>query len=116
MTQEGLQALRAFRGRLNEQLMHVPEYRAIAVIDRTIQEISEIYDAAKPEASRPAAAPAKDLTGPNLRPVADAMPISDAAQSRIAMAIAEAIETNVSQLRTQRMPAAAPYALVGAAS
>jgi hypothetical protein len=32
------------------------------------------------------------------------------------MAIAEAIETNVSQLRTQRMPAVSPYALVGAAS
>jgi hypothetical protein len=43
MTQDGLQGLKAFRGRLHEQLMLIPEYRAISVIDRTIEEISQIF-------------------------------------------------------------------------
>jgi hypothetical protein len=118
MTNEGLHGLRAFRGRLHDQLMLIPEYRAIAVIDRTIAEIAQIFDSLAPPApvaERPAAAPAREHA-PIVRPVAEGTPISDAAQTRIAMAIAEAIESNVSQIRTPRMPAAAPYMLVGAAS
>jgi hypothetical protein len=114
MTDDGLQSLRAFRARLNDQLMKMPEYRAIAVIDRTIQEISEIYGTsvsetgAAPASIKPSAAPVARLP--------EARSISETAQSRIAMAIAEAIESNVSQLRTQRLPQTAPYALVSAAS
>jgi hypothetical protein len=114
MTDDGLHSLRAFRARLNDQLMKMPEYRAIAVIDRTIQEISEIYGVsvsetgAAPASIKPAATPISRLP--------EARSISEAAQSRIAMAIAEAIESNVSQLRTQRLPQAAPYTLVSAAS
>jgi len=111
MNQDGLQALRAFRGRLNDQLMKVPEYRAIAVIDRTIQEISEIYGALPPETER---GPTDENAAPI--PRAEAAPAADIAQTKIAMAIAEAIESNVSQLRMQRMPPATPYMLVGAAS
>ncbi len=112
MNQDGLQALRAFRGRLNDQLMKVPEYRAIAVIDRTIQEISEIYGALPPETER--APSANENAAPV--PRAETAPTADIAQTKIAMAIAEAIESNVSQLRMQRMPPATPYMLVGAAS
>jgi hypothetical protein len=115
MTHEGLQALRAFRGRLNDQLMLVPEYRAIAVIDRTIQEIAQIFEPSAPAAERPATTPVKE-GAPSVRPSIETAPISDAAQTRIAMAIAEAIESNVSQIRTPRLPVAAPYMLVGAAS
>lgn len=113
MNQDGLQALRAFRGRLNEHLMKVPEYRAIAVIDRTIQEISEIYGSPPAETEREPA-PTKETATPS--PRAEATPASDMAQTKIAMAIAEAIESNVSQLRMQRLPPATPYMLVGAAS
>jgi hypothetical protein len=117
MTQDGLQGLKAFRGRLHEQLMLIPEYRAIAVIDRTIDEISQIFDAKAPPAAEQIAAPAVKEATATARPIAEAaVPITDAAQSRIAMAIAEAIESNVSQIRTARMPVATPYALVGAAS
>ena len=115
MTEEGLQSLRAFRARLNDQLMKVPEYRAMAVIDRTIQEISEIYGAAATEPERSAVAAAKPAA-PQVARLVETRPMTETAQSRIAMAIAEAIETNVSQLRTQRLPQAAPYTLVGAAS
>ena len=88
----------------------------MAVIDRTIRDLSEIYEPAPREVERAVPAPAKDIPTPGLRPVAEPTPISDAAQSRIALAIAEAIETNVSHMRAPRMPAATPYALVGAAS
>ena len=115
MTDDGLQSLRAFRARLNEQLMKMPEYRAMAVIDRTIQEISDIYGGSGPETERPAPIAAKPAATPVSR-LPDARQISETAQNRIAMAIAEAIETNVSQLRTQRLPQATPYALVSAAS
>ena len=115
MTDDGLQSLRAFRARLNEQLMKLPEYRAIAVIDRTIQEISEIYGASATEIERSAPALAKPVSAPVSR-LPDARSISETAQSRIAIAIAEAIESNVSQLRTQRLPQATPYSLVSAAS
>ena len=116
MTEEGLQSLRAFRARLNDQLMKVPEYRAMAVIDRTIQEISEIYGAAATEPERSAVAAAKPAAPTQVARLVETRPMTETAQSRIAMAIAEAIETNVSQLRTQRLPQAAPYTLVGAAS
>src|ERR1700742_3373812 len=115
MTQDGLQGLKAFRGRLHDQLMLIPEYRAISVIDRTIEEIAQIFEDKAPVAEQPIVIAAKEPT-PALRPVAEPGQISDAAQSRIAMAIAEAIETNVSQIRTARLPPAVPYALVGAAS
>lgn len=115
MTDDGLQSLRAFRARLNEQLMKMPEYRAIAVIDRTILEIAEIYAASGTEPERSAPAPAKPATATASR-LPDARSVSETAQSRIAMAIAEAIESNVSQLRTQRLPQATPYSLVSAAS
>lgn len=115
MTDDGLQSLRAFRARLNEQLMKLPEYRTIAVIDRTIQEISEIYGVSTIEIERSAPALAKPAGAPVSR-LPDARAISDSAQSRIAIAIAEAIESNVSQLRTQRLPQATPYSLVSAAS
>ena len=116
MTQEGLLSLKAFRGRLHERLMLVPEYRAIAVIDRTIDEIAQIFEPATSAAAERGAAPAAKELAPMARPAADGAPISDVAQSRIAMAIAEAIESNVSQIRTARLPVATPYALVGAAS
>ena len=109
MNQDGLQALRAFRGRLNDQLMKLPEYRAIAVIDRTIQEISEIFE------TLPAATQPRELAVASSRST-NPTSISDTAQNRIAMAIADAIESNVSQLRTQRLPPAAPYMVAGAAS
>ena len=64
MTDDGLQSLRAFRARLNEQLMKMPEYRAMAVIDRTIQEISDIYGGAPAEIERVAPAPAKPAAAP----------------------------------------------------
>ncbi len=115
MTDDGLQSLRAFRARLNEQLMKMPEYRAIAVIDRTIQEISDIYGFLATEPERPAPASTKTATAPISR-LPEARSISETAQSRIAIAIAEAIESNVAQLRTQRLPQTAPYALVSAAS
>jgi hypothetical protein len=115
MTQDGLQGLRAFRGRLHEQLMSIPEYRAISVIDRTIDEIGQIFENKAPAVEQPAPAPVREPPQP-VRALAEAGPISDVAQSRIAMAIAEAIESNVSQIRTARLPAATPYALVGAAS
>jgi hypothetical protein len=115
MTQDGLQGLKAFRGRLHEQLMLIPEYRAISVIDRTIEEISQIFENKTPAVEQPIATAAREALPP-VRTMADAAPISDVSQSRIAMAIAEAIESNVSQIRTARAPAAAPYSLVGAAS
>ena len=115
MTEEGLQSLRAFRARLYDQLIKVPEYRALTVIDRTIQEISEIYGMPATELERGAPAFVKPATAPaQVARLVEAKPIAETAQSRIAMAIAEAIESNVSQLRTQRQ--AAPYSLVGAAS
>jgi hypothetical protein len=113
MTQDGLQGLMAFRGRLHDKLMLIPEYRAIAVIDRTIEEISQIFENKALAAEQPA--PIVKETPPLVRAALEGSPINDVAQSRIAMAIAEAIETNVSQIRTARIPAA-PYALVGAAS
>jgi hypothetical protein len=117
MTEEALQSLRAFRARLYDQLIKVPEYRALTVIDRTIQEISEIYGAPANEPERGATAPIKQTAASaQVARLVEAKPIAETAQSRIAMAIAEAIESNVSQLRTQRLPQAAAYTLVGAAS
>jgi hypothetical protein len=115
MTQDGLQGLVAFRGRLHDKLMLIPEYRAIAVIDRTIDEISQIFENKAPTIEQPAPVVARE-TPPLVRAALEGTPINDVAQSRIAMAIAEAIETNVSQIRTARIPTAPPYALVGAAS
>jgi hypothetical protein len=106
MTQEGLQALCAFRGRLNERLMLIPEYRAIGVIDRTIKEISEILATTSDE---------WDRTNSPARSIPEPAPLAEAAQARIASAIAEAIEGKA-QPRMQRMPQAGAYALVSAAS
>ncbi len=113
VTQEGLEALRAFRGRLHEQLMKSPEYRAIAVIDRTIQEISDLYGPVPADREGETTTPAE--TAPSAAPAAPA-PISEGAHARIAKAIADAIESNVAQLRSPRLPQAAPYALLSAAS
>jgi hypothetical protein len=114
MTQDGLQGLVAFRGRLHDKLMLIPEYRAISVIDRTIDEISQIFETNPTVIEQPAQVVAKEP--PLVRAAVETAPINDVAQSRIAMAIAEAIESNVSQIRTARIPAAPAYALVGAAS
>jgi hypothetical protein len=110
MTQEGLQALCAFRGRLNERLMLIPEYRAIGVIDRTIKEISEILATTPEELDRAISAAAMPL-----RSMPDPAPLAEAAQARIASAIAEAIEGKT-QTRMQRMPQPGAYTLVSAAS
>jgi hypothetical protein len=114
MTQEGLQALRAFRGRLNDRLLEIPEYRALAVIDRTIGEISAIFGSSPPDAETAAATPGKSVATPGPRAITETAQVSDLSQTRIALAIADTIETNISQIRSPRTPAAA-YASAGAA-
>jgi hypothetical protein len=54
MTREPLSSLQALANQLRIQLLELPEYRALTVIDRTILELSEIL-------SRPATSPANPL-------------------------------------------------------
>lgn len=50
MTQEALSSLKALGNQLRLQLLESPEFRALAVVDRTIMELTEILNAAAPPA------------------------------------------------------------------
>jgi hypothetical protein len=99
MTQEALSSLKALGNQLRLQLLESPEFRALAVVDRTIMELTQILNAAAPEApdqvapvvaEQPAREPtvAAPIVEPRLETPASA-PTSS--QSRMAKAIAEAI-------------------------
>ena len=54
MTREALSSLQALANQLRIQLLELPEYRALTVIDRTIVELSEIL-------SRPSTLPTNSV-------------------------------------------------------
>jgi hypothetical protein len=92
MTQEALSSLQTLGAQLRAKLLELPEYRALTVIERTIQELSEIMNPSMtPSSDRAAPAdPANALVGALQR--ADAAPaIVGSSQSRMAKAIAETI-------------------------
>jgi hypothetical protein len=99
MTQEALSSLKALGNQLRLQLLESPEFRALAVVDRTIMELTEILNAAALSAPDQVAAvaveePAREsdaaapITEPRLETLA---PMPTSSQSRMARAIAEAI-------------------------
>ena len=107
MMLETLPALVAIRERLNEALLRVPEYRALAAaIDGTIQEISQILGSPAPMVERAATsslAGGTSTMSATSSEEASESPASALGQSRMAMAIANSIETNVSPMRTQQL-------------
>jgi hypothetical protein len=82
MTQEALSSLQTLGAQLRAKLLELPEYRALTVIERTIQELSEIMNATT-------AAP--DRVEVQAVPVLASASIVAAPQSRMARAIAETI-------------------------
>ena len=100
MTREPLSSLQALANQLRIQLLELPEYRALTVIDRTILELSEILSRPATSPANPVAAPASidESTGGSSPPSAG-VPLraklaplgAGSSQSRMAMAIAETI-------------------------
>ncbi|HLW91671.1 MAG TPA: hypothetical protein VKS78_10260 [Roseiarcus sp.] len=116
MRQEGLATLSAFRERLHEQLMNVPEYRALAVIDWTIHEVTQILGPA-PLADRKIA-PATDrptATASNVPSTSEPAAVSDIGHSRMVAAIAETIEATIAPPKP-RLPNANLHPLFRTAS
>ena len=96
MTQEALSSLQALGAQLRAKLLELPEYRALTVIERTIQELSEIINPPESAMTDSAEAPAvgavaaHDLAGAAQR-VEPPAPLAGSTQSRMARAIAETI-------------------------
>ena len=98
MSQEALDSLKALGAELRLQLLELPEYRALTVVERTIRELTEILAAPLASASdgleaktAPADPPiAASIT--RIQPPAEvATPTLGSSQSRMAKAIADTI-------------------------
>lgn len=106
MTQEALSSLKALGNQLRVQLLESPEFRALTVVERTIQELSEIMGAVAPAPDLAAPAAAEEPSSeasvaapsdpfaivPSDKPRIETIPPgATSTQSRMAKAIAEAI-------------------------
>jgi hypothetical protein len=95
MTQEALSSLQTLGAQLRAKLLELPEYRALTVIERTIQELSEIMNATTAAPDRvevqavPVLASASIVAAPQRAPSATSL--AGSSQSRMARAIAETI-------------------------
>jgi len=105
MNQQALATLKTCRDSLNESLLHIAEYRALVSIDKTILEISQIAASAPAHEQRdeaPALVPREDDATAVATQAAPDNPVAPRAPNRLALAIAESIEANVSTLKPQR--------------
>jgi len=96
MTQEALSSLQTLGAQLRAKLLELPEYRALTVIERTIQELAEIMNpsAARSLAAieRPVPAAAAPIDPPAAPPRLEAASLlAGGSQNRMAKAIADAI-------------------------
>ena len=96
MTQEALSSLQTLGAQLRAKLLELPEYRALTVIERTIQELTEIMNplgacaSDRVERQAPPADVARELAIAPQRAEALAS-VAGSSQSRMAKAIADAI-------------------------
>lgn len=96
MTQEALSSLQTLGAQLRAKLLELPEYRALIVIERTIQELTEIMNplgacaSDRVERQAPPADVARELAIAPQRAEALAS-VAGNSQSRMAKAIADAI-------------------------
>ena len=96
MTQEALSSLQTLGAQLRAKLLELPEYRALTVIERTIQELTEIMNplgACASDSVERQAPPAEVAREPAAAPQrAEALAaVAGNSQSRMAKAIADAI-------------------------
>jgi hypothetical protein len=107
MTQEALSSLQALGDQLRIQLLELPEYRALTVIDRTILELSEILrpslnaSANQPEQKTTAKESSSGLSAAvsSLQQRARTGPLAAGnSQNRMATAIAETIAAKATPL------------------
>jgi hypothetical protein len=106
MTQEALASLKALSHELRLQLLELPEYRALSVVERTIQELSEILRpvaSASVEAATPENAPSVEALSHTavveFVPVEPQVAAASVRESRMAKAIAETIAARAAALQ-----------------
>jgi hypothetical protein len=115
MSQEALDSLKALGAELRLQLLELPEYRALMVVERTIKELSDIL--ASPLAS--ASDGVETKTAPSdppiaasvtrIQPLAEvAAPASGNSQSRMAKAIADTIAARAAAFAGAAQPLERP--------
>jgi hypothetical protein len=114
MTQEALSSLQTLGAQLRAKLLELPEYRALTVIERTIQELSEIMNApatrarGRVELQAPLAEASNDLAAAAPQRAAAISALAGASQSRMAKAIADTIAAKAGSFHA---PAAGAVAL-----
>jgi hypothetical protein len=121
MTQEALSSLQTLGAQLRAKLLELPEYRALTVIERTIEELSEIINLTAAPVARPEpqAAPAEASAGFVAAPQRvepPPPPIAGPSQGRMARAIAEAIAAKTAAFNATGASASYPGPTFNAAS
>jgi hypothetical protein len=105
MTQEALSSLQTLGAQLRVKLLELPEYRALTVIERTIQELSEIINPmtarSYPPVERPAPVAVAPIDPPAAPPRLEAASLlAGGSQNRMAKAIADAIAAKSTPFNT----------------
>jgi hypothetical protein len=97
MTQEALSSLQTLSAQLRAKLLELPEYRALTVIERTIEELSQIMNAPaaraldRGELQATLAGDSHDLAAAAPQRATAISALAGASQSRMAKAIADTI-------------------------
>ena len=97
MTQEALSSLQTLSAQLRAKLLELPEYRALTVIERTIEELSQIMTAPaaraldRVELQATLAGASHDLAAAAPQRATAISALAGASQSRMAKAIADTI-------------------------
>lgn len=112
MTQEALSSLQTLGAQLRAKLLELPEYRALTVIERTIQDLSEIMNA--PAARAPGRVELEATLAEASSNLAAAAPqraiaisaLAGVSQSRMAKAIADTIAAKAGSLHAPAAGAA----------
>jgi hypothetical protein len=111
MTQEALSSLQTLGAQLRAKLLELPEYRALTVIERTIQELTEIMNPLGAGASdrvERQATPAETSNELSAAPqrVETRSSVAGSSQSRMAKAIADAIAAKAASFNASAAGAA----------
>ena len=101
MSQELLQPLQSMRDQLRERLFQRPEYRAIQALERSITEISEIFESAGELRTAGYEDATDQQSTPKLAVVRE--------QDRMAADLAETIAARAAQSVTSARAAPTPY-------
>jgi hypothetical protein len=121
MTQEALSSLQTLGAQLRAKLLELPEYRALTVIERTIQELAEIMNPPAARSLDPVERPAPPTEASIVPPGAPQRPevalsLAGGSQNRMAKAIADAIAAKAAPFSAPAAGAAHLGHLLNAAS